>query len=57
MVINISNKKINIKNIPGPTGVRGRNSENTLYHEKMGWKVSESLKRHKKNLSMDIRAS
>ncbi len=43
MVINISNKKINIKNIPGPTGVRGRNSENTLYHEKMGWKVSESL--------------
>ena len=43
MVINISNKKINIKNIPGPTGVRGRNSENTLYHEKMGWKVSELL--------------
>ena len=43
MVINISNKQINIKNIPGPTGVRGRNSENTLYHEKMGWKVSELL--------------
>ncbi len=43
MVINISNKKINIKNISGPTGVRGRNSENTLYHEKMGWKVSELL--------------
>ena len=43
MVINISNKKISIKNIPGPTGVRGRNSENTLYEKELGWRVSETL--------------
>jgi nucleoside-diphosphate-sugar epimerase len=43
MVINISNKKIKINNIPGPTGVRGRNSENSLFEEKLGWRVSDSL--------------
>ena len=35
MVINISNKKIKINNIPGPTGVRGRNSENSLFEESL----------------------
>ncbi len=43
MVIGISNKSLTIKNIPGPTGVRGRNSENSLFEEKIGWRVSESL--------------
>jgi len=28
---------IPIKNIPGPLGVRGRNSDNTLIQEKLGW--------------------
>ena len=37
MVINISGKNISIKNIPGPTGVRGRNSDNKLMREKLGW--------------------
>lgn len=37
MVIKFSKKNINIKNIPGPEGVRGRNSDNKLYHDKIGW--------------------
>lgn len=44
MVIDISGKKINIENIPGPQGVRGRNSDNALISEKVGWSPSVSLK-------------
>jgi nucleoside-diphosphate-sugar epimerase len=54
MAIDISGKNVTIKNIEGqefidkygfkcPTGVRGRNSDNTLYKEKVGWAVSEPL--------------
>ena len=52
--INISKKNIKIKNIHGdeffkkygfncPTGVRGRNSDNKLYKENVGWQVSQTL--------------
>jgi nucleoside-diphosphate-sugar epimerase len=37
MAIYISGKNITIKNIEGPTGVRGRNSDNKLIQEKLGW--------------------
>lgn len=30
MVMEIGNKKLPINHIPGPEGVRGRNSDNTL---------------------------
>lgn len=54
MAINISNKNISIKNLDGqdffnkygfkcPVGVRGRNSDNKLYKEKIGWEVSSPL--------------
>jgi GDP-D-mannose 3',5'-epimerase len=43
MAINLSGKQITIKNVPGPLGVRGRNSDNRLYKEKMGWEVSTPL--------------
>jgi nucleoside-diphosphate-sugar epimerase len=54
MAIDISNKEIGIYNINGdefqkkygfkcPVGVRGRNSDNTLFKEKIGWSVSEPL--------------
>jgi GDP-D-mannose 3',5'-epimerase len=36
MVIEISKKNISIKNIDGPLGVRGRNSDNTLYRNTFG---------------------
>jgi dTDP-D-glucose 4,6-dehydratase len=44
MVISISGKSISIKNIKGPTGVRGRNSDNTLIKEKLGWAPTQPLK-------------
>lgn len=44
MVIGISGKNITIKNIPGPTGVRGRNSDNALIEEKLKWAPSIPLK-------------
>jgi len=54
MAIDLSGKDININNLGGqeffdkygfkcPTGVRGRNSDNKLYKEKMGWEPSQPL--------------
>lgn len=43
MVIRISGKKLSITHIPGPQGPRGRNSDNTLIKEKLGWAPSISL--------------
>jgi nucleoside-diphosphate-sugar epimerase len=43
MVIGISGKNLSLKNIPGPTGVRGRNSDNKLILEKLGWQPSQTL--------------
>jgi len=43
MIIGISGKNISINNISGPTGVNGRNSDNTLIKEKLGWSPSQSL--------------
>jgi len=43
MAMKIADKKVRIKHIPGPLGVRGRNSDNTLIAEKLGWSPSRSL--------------
>jgi len=43
MIAGISGKTITINNIPGPTGVRGRNSDNKLIFEKLGWKPTQPL--------------
>jgi len=43
MVIAIAGKNITLKNIPGPTGVRGRNSDNRLIKEKLGWQPTQPL--------------
>ncbi len=45
MVIDISGKDISIKNIAGPTGVRGRNSDNKLIREKLGWEPGTPLRK------------
>ncbi len=37
MVMGIAGKKLNIVHIPGPLGVMGRNSDNRLIKEKLGW--------------------
>jgi len=39
----IAGKKIGKNHIPGPLGVRGRNSDNNLIKEKMGWAPSTKL--------------
>lgn len=44
LVASVANKKININNIDGPTGVRGRNSDNKLIFATLGWKPSKSLR-------------
>jgi nucleoside-diphosphate-sugar epimerase len=55
IAIKLSGKNIKIKNLEGeeikqkygfkcPTGVRGRNSDNTLYRQKIGWVPSQPLK-------------
>ena len=43
MVADIAGKKINIKHIDGPLGVRGRNSDNELINNKLGWKPNKKL--------------
>jgi GDP-D-mannose 3', 5'-epimerase len=56
MAIKISDKSIEINNLGGqefidkygfscPMGVRGRNSDNKLYEEKVRWRVSEPLEK------------
>ena len=42
--MSVRNKKLEIVHIPGPLGVRGRNSHNKLIEEKLGWKPKYSLK-------------
>lgn len=44
LIIDISGKDISIKNIDGPTGVRGRNSDNELIRAKLDWEPSMPLK-------------
>jgi len=43
LIMKIAGKKLSIKHIPGPLGVRGRNSDNHLISEKLGWKPSKPL--------------
>ena len=39
----LSNKEILINHIEGPLGVKGRNSDNNLIFDKLGWKPSQPL--------------
>jgi nucleoside-diphosphate-sugar epimerase len=43
MIMEIAGKKQSIKHVPGPLGVRGRNSDNRLIEEKLGWKPTAPL--------------
>jgi len=44
IIMDIAGKKLSIKHISGPLGVRGRNSDNRLLEEKLGWKPSKLLR-------------
>ncbi len=43
MAMRIAKKKLSIRHIPGPLGVRGRNSDNRLIQEKLSWSPSQPL--------------
>lgn len=43
MVMQIAGKPLRIRHIPGPLGVRGRNSDNRLIGQKLGWTPSFKL--------------
>lgn len=44
LVIEISGKNLTIENVEGPLGVKGRNSDNKLIKEKLGWAPSKPLR-------------
>jgi len=44
LVCDIAGKTLHRNHVPGPQGVRGRNSDNRLIAEKLGWAPSESLR-------------
>ena len=43
LIMKIAGKKLRIKHIDGPLGVRGRNSDNKLIAEKLNWKPNRPL--------------
>ena len=43
MAMKMDAKELPIKHIPGPEGVRGRNSDNKLILDKLGWEPTISL--------------
>ncbi|GIW26209.1 NAD-dependent epimerase/dehydratase family protein [Meiothermus sp.] len=44
MTIEISGKNLSIRNVPGPTGVQGRNSDNTRIRQILGWAPHRPLR-------------
>lgn len=44
MAMEIAGKKLKKRHVPGPLGVRGRNSDNHLISERLNWKPKQSLK-------------
>jgi nucleoside-diphosphate-sugar epimerase len=44
MAIEIAGKKLSLRHIAGPLGVRGRNSDNRLIEQRLGWRPSRPLR-------------
>ncbi len=43
MIMTVAGKKVEKRHIPGPLGVRGRNSDNRLIEKKLGWRPRQPL--------------
>ena len=43
LISKIAGKEVYIKNVPGPEGVRGRNSDNKLIKKVLGWEPTQTL--------------
>jgi GDP-D-mannose 3', 5'-epimerase len=44
IIMDVAGKKVALKHIPGPLGVRGRNSDNRLVREKLNWEPKLPLR-------------
>lgn len=44
LIMDIAGKNLGIRHIPGPLGVRGRNSDNQLIRERLGWAPDRPLR-------------
>ena len=44
MIMDVAGKKLNVKHIDGPLGVRGRNSDNRMIRERLDWSPSRPLR-------------
>ncbi len=44
MVMSIAGKSLTIRHVEGPLGVRGRNSDNRLIEERLGWRPTAPLR-------------
>ena len=44
MIAEIAGKRLELRHVPGPTGVRGRTSDNRLIREQLDWSPSTSLR-------------
>jgi len=44
MIMGVAGKKLSIRHIEGPLGVRGRNSDNRLFRERLGWAPEQPLR-------------
>jgi len=44
VIMDIAGKRLSIRHIEGPLGVRGRNSDNRLIRERLGWAPSRPLR-------------
>jgi len=43
LALSFEGKELPIRHIPGPQGVRGRNSDNTMIRERLGWEAPTKL--------------
>ena len=43
IIMEIAGKRLSIKTVPGPIGVRGRNSNNELIEKKLGWRPNKPI--------------
>ena len=44
LVMDVADKKLSLHHVPGPLGVRGRNSDNRLIAQKLGWSPSRPVR-------------
>jgi nucleoside-diphosphate-sugar epimerase len=44
LIMEVAGKRLSVKHIPGPLGVRGRNSDNALIGNMLGWKPQSPLR-------------